>query len=282
MDEQPRLLVFGASGLLGRNIVQWAHSTGDIDVHATHLHGAIAHMARAEWHQIDILDHGAVVRLVDAVRPTWVINSAYRQSGDHAEQICSSGAATVAVAAADVGARVVHLSTDLVFDGTLGRPYVEADPVSPISAYGRAKAEAEERVLDSVESASVIRTSLIYGVSNAPQETLVRRAASEGNIAFFIDEWRSPASVTHLASAVGEVTLSSHRGILHLAGDERMDRLSFARALAPGLGIDPATLVGRTQDPDLGPRAQDVSLDCSMSHSFGWRIPGPTEVFAQS
>ena len=81
------------------------------------------------------------------VRPDVVIHTAYRQDGDLARQIVVDGSENVARAAAAVGARLIHLSTDVVFDGRKGAPYVEEDSPSPCTAYGRAKAEAEARVV---------------------------------------------------------------------------------------------------------------------------------------
>ena len=80
------------------------------------------------------------------VRPEIVIHTAYLQDGPGAHEITVDGAENVARAAAAVGARLVHLSTDVVFDGRKGAPYVEDDPLSPVTDYGRAKAEAEGRV----------------------------------------------------------------------------------------------------------------------------------------
>lgn len=276
-----RLLVFGGSGLLGRHLLEWAGGSAGPEVIATHLTSPPSALGDATWCRCDILDRKAVFRLVDDVRPDVVVNAAYRQSGPDAHEICSIGARSVAEACALVDARLIHISTDLVFDGTLGRPYTETDDPTPLGSYGDAKAEAEALVSDSLDDVAIVRTSLIYGESTAPQERLVERAIADGDIAFFTDEWRSPAEVRRLAAAVGSLASTSYTGLIHLAGDERIDRLGFARLLATGLGLDPSALIGRTQDPRLGPRAQDVSLDCARSRALGWRIPGPTEVFDQ-
>ncbi len=88
----------------------------------------------------------AVLALFRGTRPDVVIHTAYRQDGDGASEVVVDGSANVARAAAAVGARLIHLSTDVVFDGRKGAPYVEDDARSPCTAYGRAKAAAEGRV----------------------------------------------------------------------------------------------------------------------------------------
>jgi len=268
----------GGSGFLGRRGVTWAGSR-HIAVDATYLTAAPPEDTNASWHRCDILDVDQLHELMAAVKPTAVINAAYRQRGDRSIDVCSTGAENVASAAAAVAARIVHVSTDLVFDGEIGRPYREDDPQNPINDYGAAKAEAERLVPRANPNSVVVRTSLIYGDVDAPQERLVQRAADEGDISFFTDEWRSPVHVDHLAAAVGKLALDSDTPkILHAAGNERINRLDFAKLLAAARGRDPDSLSGSPADPSLGPRASDVTLDVSAALQLGFELPGPTVV----
>ncbi len=277
--QAPRLFVVGGSGFLGRTIVHWTLAQG-IDVDATYLNTAPLPgdlLAPKHWHHCDILDVDRVTTLIEDLAPTAVINAAYRQRGDQAEEICSTGAENLASAAAGVGARIVHVSTDLVFDGDLGRPYREDDPVSPITDYGRAKARAEELVAAANPDSVSVRTSIIYGDHDAPQEQLVQKAVEHGEISFFTDEWRSPIHVQNLAAAVGALaTEVPYTGILHVAGDQRLDRLQFATLLAEDMGLDPTVLSGVPGDPSIGPRSSDVTLDISRAIELGFDLPGPT------
>lgn len=276
-----RLLVFGGTGLLGSHICQEALGKS-WDVVATHHSTTPDGQHRVDWRRCDITDPDNVRALVETVRPDVAVNAAYVQSGAKVAETCAEGAENIALASDASSVRLIHISTDLVFDGTLGRPYREVDQISPISDYGRAKARGESLVRSAHPDALVIRTSLIYGDPSAPQETLVRRAAEGQDIAFFTDEWRSPVEVERLAAAICTLATSDHSGILHIAGEERLNRLEFARLLATQLGLDPTGLVGRTRDPTLGPRPEDVSLDCSVSSALGLAIPGPSSLLAQS
>ena len=175
------------------------------------------------------------------------------------------------------------MSTDLVFDGALGRPYRETDEPTPIMAYGQAKLDGERSVLAALPTAVVARTSIIYGSPDAPQEQLMRRALDDASIAFFTDEYRSPVHVADLADALLDLAGTDASGVLHVASDSRVDRHAFACALARHAGFDDSRLGSRTQDPTLGPRPADVSLDSAQASAMlGRALPGPIERLAQA
>ena len=151
--------------MLGRKLVSLAPSR-DWSVRATWFGKRPA--LRAEWVQADVRDTEAVAQAMKGVDA--VVHTAYRQADD-AWSTNVDGSEVVARAAA--GARLVHLSSDIVFDGTLGH-YSEEDKPSPVNDYGRSKAEAELRVADAHPGATIVRTSLIYGTPDGPQERLAR------------------------------------------------------------------------------------------------------------
>jgi dTDP-4-dehydrorhamnose reductase len=243
-----RLLITGGGGFLGRELVGRARAHG-WDVRATWW--SAQPRLPADWIRTDVRDPqamAAAVRDVDAV-----IHTAYRQ-GEGAWAVNADGAACVARASA--GTRLIHLSTDLVFDGQRGR-YREEDPTGPVNDYGRSKAEAERRVAALHPSATIARTSLLYGGSEpGPQERLAREHPT-----FFVDEIRSPVRVGDLADGLLELLALEVPGPLHLGGEDDVSRFDFAVAL----GADPGRIVGARTTAD---RARDVSLDSSKARTL--------------
>ncbi len=201
------------------------------------------------WHRVDVRDAALVQAALSGVDA--VVHTAYRQGG--ADEWSTNVDGSAVVAAASGGRRLVHVSSDLVFDGTRGR-YVEGDDVSPVSPYGRSKAEAERRVAAHHPAATIVRTSLIYGGDEpGPQEQLAREGTR-----FFVDEIRSPVQVGDLAEALIELLGLELAGPLHLAGGDDVSRYDFALLL----GADRARIERAHTTPD---RAPDVSLDSSRA-----------------
>jgi dTDP-4-dehydrorhamnose reductase len=208
-----RIHVTGATGFLGRELCALAPSaTGD---------------------RVEIRDAAAVRRLFERLRPEVVIHTAYRQTGDGAREIVVDGSENVATAAEGLGARLVHLSTDVVFDGRLGRPYVEADAPCPCSPYGEAKAEAERLVEAVCPSALIVRTSLIVGGPDhePSQHELMAR---DPTATFFDDELRSPVQVGELARALLELATLDVVGVLNVAGAHDVSRAELAELVTGG------------------------------------------------
>jgi dTDP-4-dehydrorhamnose reductase len=216
----------------------------------------------ADWRRVDIRDRAAVretARGMDAV-----VHTAYRQGED---EWSTNVEGSAAVAEAAQGVRLIHLSTDLVFDGTRGR-YREGDEPAPVSSYGKSKAEAERRVAELHPGACLVRTSLIYGGAEpGPQERL-----AETGRQFFLDEIRSPVQVGDLAEAIIELLAVDLSGPLHLGGADDVSRFDFAVLL----GADPERIERAHTTAD---RAPDVSLDSSHAASLlHTRLRGVREV----
>src|SRR3954465_3330487 len=182
-----RLLVTGAGGMLGRDVLRAAERAGH------EAHG----FARAE---LDVPDQASVDRAFRDVRPDAVVNCAAWTDVDAAEAeegaatlVNGMGAGAVALAAHRFGSTVVHVSTDYVFDGTKTTPYVESDPTGPRSAYGRSKLAGEEAGAQAPPRHPVGRASWLFGVGGPNfVKTMLRLASERAEVAVVTDQVGCP------------------------------------------------------------------------------------------
>lgn len=244
------LHVTGATGFLGRELVRLRPD------------------ASAE--RVEVRDARAVSGLLRRVRPDVVVHAAYRQDGDGARETTVAGAENVARVARSIGARLVHLSTDLVFDGLGGAPYAETDEPRPLTAYGEAKAEAERRVLAAHPDALVVRTSLLLG-GPGHEPSKHELAARDPGLTFHEDELRCPVQVGDLALALLELAGLGVSGPLHVAGPDAVSRAELAELVTGG----PVR-----RGPAPPGRPLDCRLDSSLaSRLLGIRVRGVRELF---
>ena len=262
-----RLLITGGSGYLGRRLIALAVGRWQITAtyfcHPLHGDGFIAT-------RMDVRDAGQVAALMAQVRPDVVIHTAYTTESEEAMQrVIIQGTRHVAQAAMGIGARLIHLSTDVLFDGRRGH-YTEDDPPSPITPYGRAKAIAEAIVAAEASDAVIVRTSLITGFDPPdPRTRWVLDSLREGReIRLFTDEFRCPVWVTTLAQALLELAELDYRGVLNVAGDQVLTRYEIGVRLARFFGLDPAGIT-----PALAAESGLVRpLDCSLDLSLARRL----------
>ena len=209
-----RLLVTGAGGMLGSAVVERAAGLGH-DVHAA---------TRAE---LDITDAGAAQRVLRQVCPEAVIHCAAYTDVDGAESqwgiaeaVNARGAGNVAQAAQQVGARIVHVSTDYVFDGTKREPWMESDPVSPLGVYGDTKLAGEQLVAAANPAHAIVRTAWLFGTGGRNfVDTMLALGAQRDEVCVVTDQVGCPTWTGHLAGALVELAeRPEETGILHIAG----------------------------------------------------------------
>jgi dTDP-4-dehydrorhamnose reductase len=222
-----RILLTGAGGQLGRDLQET-------------LKG---HDLRAFDHAgLDVADRDAVLREVARVRPEWVINAAAFNDVDGAETLAEAafavngaGPGHLAEAAVVVGASIVHISTDYVFDGSKGSPYTEDDVPNPLSVYARSKYEGEQRVLESGASACVLRTAWLYGRHGKNfVKAILAAAARGGPLRVVVDQVGSPTATADLAQAIALLLPTPARGLFHVANAGACSRFEFAQAIVHG------------------------------------------------
>lgn len=252
---RPSLLVTGGSGLLGSHLMR-SPELASWDV--------VAPPSRL----LDVRDASAVDAQLRSWKPTAVAHLAYRRDD---QRTIVQGSANVARAAAAIGARLVHLSTDLVFAGR-AEPYTELDEPEPIIDYGRWKATAEEEVAAACPDAVVVRTSLIYAtdVVSSPQADVEAALSGRSSMRFFTDEVRCPVHAADLAAAV--VLLAERRevsGPLHIAGPEALSRADIAARLARWMGLDPFRVPLASLAGSGLVRPGHLALDCARARDLG-------------
>ena len=254
----------GGAGFLGRHIVNGPASQG---------WEVVAPGSRS----VDLRHRDALVAMVRDWKPTAIIHAAYRR-GDRASIVDASG--HVAEAAAAIGARLVHVSSDAVFGGR-DAPYTEDDLPSPVNDYGRDKADAEAVVGDTHPDAVIVRTSLIYGVGEpSVHEEAVRDAISgHTSTTFFADEYRSPVLVGDLANALVDVaTMPGITGVLHLGGPDALSRAELAVMTARRNGWDESRLRFSTIAESGLSRPSRVVLDSGLAARLGLGVRGPADL----
>jgi dTDP-4-dehydrorhamnose reductase len=229
-----RLLVTGAGGMLGRAVVEAAQRLGH-DVRAA---------TRAE---LDVTDAAAVQRAIAEQRPQAVVNCAAYTDVDGAESdretaaaINGAGAGHVAAAAAEVGARIVHVSTDYVFDGSKREPWLESDQVAPLGVYGESKLVGEQAVADVTDAHAIVRTAWLFGAGGKNfVDTMLALAAERDEVSVVTDQIGCPTWTGHLAGALVELAeRPQDTGIHHIASAGSCSWNELAIEVFDRAGID--------------------------------------------
>jgi dTDP-4-dehydrorhamnose reductase len=254
------ILVTGARGSLGVALTRTAAERGL----------ACRGLSRME---LDVCDASAVGRVLDEIRPWTVVNAAGYVRVDDAEIDADSchrlnvrAAATLARCCAARGIGFSTISSDLVFDGTKGAPYVESDRPAPLGVYGTSKARAEARVLAISTRALVVRTAWFFGPWDSWNFlTTSLRQIAEGTPVLVPDDLViTPTYLPHLADALLDLVIDDERGIWHLANAGGGDTVAgIVRRVAESAGLDAALVQGRPSAA-LGftaPRPAAVVLD---------------------
>ncbi len=282
MNRPLRVLLTGGNGQLGRDLAQV-------------LAGAVPDGGRSEGvgilpsvdegtfdilstdiDTLDVVDRTAVLSAADSFRPDIILHGgaytavdACESEVDTAYSVNALGSRNMAEAATTVGAHLVYVSTDYVFDGTLDRPYVEWDEPNPRSVYGRSKlgGEFEVRAVAGA-AATIVRTAWVSGAHGANMvKTVLRvgRSDPSSTLRFVDDQHGCPTFTADLAAALVRLALDRRPGTFHVTNQGETTWFGFARATLDAAGLDPGRVVPiGTSDldpPRPAPRPANSRLD---------------------
>jgi dTDP-4-dehydrorhamnose reductase len=283
MPEPAKVLITGASGLLGANLVRHfapiSETTGWYATNAIEIDGA-------RFEKVDITDHRVVSKALDRIQPDVIVHCAAvtnvewcEQNPDQAKAINETATEFLAKKAAGIDAKFVFTSTDSVFDGNNSN-YAETDSPGPLNAYASGKVRTEKSVANANPNALTIR-SYFYGYSPAGTRSLLEwvlvRAQSGNEVPGFTDSYFSPTSVNDFADALEVAIANNTSGLLHLGSSDRISKYEFAKIVMKTYDCDMSLLKPITVD-DVGLKAdrpRDTSLDVSLLEKI-WGKSAPT------
>ncbi|MGD2138405.1 MAG: dTDP-4-dehydrorhamnose reductase [Gammaproteobacteria bacterium] len=239
-----KILVTGAPGQLGSEVVRCFSSLG---------HDVIAPGKR----DLNLLRPDQIRQSVADYRPDWVINCAAYTQVDKAEseaatafRVNRDGAEYLAQAVARYGGRLLHVSTDYVFDGQQNRPYRETDATRPRSVYGRSKLAGEQAVQAALPTAIVLRTAWVYGVRGRNfVKTMLRLAATGQELRVVDDQKGTPTAAADIAQAIAGLIQCGTSGVFHFTAAGETTWCGFATAI-----LEEARRIGfRIRTPSVVP-----------------------------
>lgn len=223
----------------------------DVIAAADAVHHEVRSFTRKE---LDITDLDAVMTAFERELPALVINCAAWTDVDGAETheeeafaINADGAGNVAAAAAHVGARIIHVSTDYVFDGEKRDPYVESDEVGALGVYGKSKLAGEEQIVLNNPRHLIVRTSWLYGLGGKNfVETMLGLAERQSEILVVADQFGCPTYSRELADAIVELADYERLGVMHICGSGVTTWYDFAREIFRQSQVEVTVLSGVT------------------------------------
>lgn len=253
-----RILITGCNGLLGQRLIHLAPAGSEIL--GVDLAPAAVALPAEHYRQLDLGERRAVLECIGAFAPDWILNAAAFTNVNRAEverELCWRanviGVENLAIACRKHHSRLVHVSTDYIFDGQHG-PYREEDQPNPIGYYGKSKLAAENILRGSEIPFTVARTMVLYG--HAPQikpdfiSWLIDALRQGRPVRIVTDQFGNTTLADELALGLWQITARSAQGFYHIAGREIIDRYSFALKAAAIFDLD-AQLITPITTPEL-------------------------------
>lgn len=238
-----RVLITGCNGLLGQKLVEiLSNSPNYMMLLTSKQEASVFRDERLQYRQLDIARRQDVAQIVEQFEPEIIINAAAMTNVDRCEtereaawRANVTGVENLIRSAKLVGSRIVHFSTDYVFDGKSG-PYGEADRPNPLSYYGRTKLASENLLQTSGLPATILRTMVLYGIGFGIKLNfalwLLKSLSEEKTIRVVDDQVGNPTMADDVAYAVLKVIELERTGLYHIAGQDLVNRYEFAQTLA--------------------------------------------------
>ncbi len=270
-----KILITGGSGLLGSNIAKLA--TSKFDVYATYNKNEVS-MKNVRFFQIDLTKKEQLVK-IERIKCHFIIHCVALTNVDYCERHPNeaynqnvSASINIAEVANKIGAYLIHISTDSVFDGTK-RNYKEDDIPNPINTYGKTKLEAEQKVSALHSRSCIVRTN-IYGWNTTDKfslaEWMLNKLTNNERLPALKDIYFSPILVNDLADALLKLQEKRYEGIIHIAGSETCSKLDFAYMVAEVFDLD-KSLIEPVSIHELGleaRRGRNTSLNVSKAEKI--------------
>ena len=266
-----RVLVIGASGFIGRYLARRLGSLPGMETYCSYR--TRAPMGdRNHWYQVELTDPVALEKTFSMIRPELVVHLAAMADVGRCEREPAAATAVNVAATAEIsrlchaiGARLLFVSTEYVFDGKTGF-YREDDSPSPTTHYGRTKREAEQAVGTLGAYGASLRTSIVYGWPIPGRRnfvpSLVERLQRGEAYHAGVEVMRSPIYVEHLVDGITRLAEDFRPGIHHVAGSDWVSMFDFARAVAAEFGLDPGLVLPDEGDGNVPDR---LGLDCQRT-----------------
>jgi dTDP-4-dehydrorhamnose reductase len=262
-----RVMIFGATGLLGQALMrEWSEDE----------------VVGLSSRDVDICDRQQVSEKVATVRPDWIVLAAAytdvdgsESNRDRAFAVNRDGAVNVAEAAKAVGARLLFVSSDYVFDGTKNFPYEIDDTRNPLGVYGRSKAEAEIRLHELMPNCCVARTSWLFGTGGKCfPDTILKLAATRPTLDVVNDQRGCPTYSVDLARAIIELCRKNAAGIVHVINAGSCTWFEFATEIVKQAGLTTGVRPISTQQmPRPARRPANSALSSARLNRFGITMP---------
>lgn len=267
----PKMLIIGSSGLVGSNLLYFSSHYAAVTVPT--FHRFLPETYRQSGLLLDITNPAALRGVIASVAPDCVVNlscmavARCEHDPDRAYQVQTEGVKHLAGICSEYRIRLIHLSTDMVYSGNKGSPYIPSDPPDPISVYGQTKLEGERAIEEMGGDYLMVRCGLVLGSGRFRRggflDWMRDRVAGEQELPLYADQLRTPLVVDDLVDLIFTLATSPVRGVLLAGGDEAVNRVELGEKFLEAVGASRALIKPVAMDERVPylPFHRDLRLD---------------------